>query len=77
MTAFSNADHASAFSRNAIKLQTWWLALARRRRIRKTAQILDGLDDRMLKDIGLNRSEIESYAHHGCFERRSRLTIVN
>lgn len=77
MTAFSSADHIGALSRQALKVQSWWLALAHRRRISRTAHILDGLDDRTLRDIGLNRSEIASYARHGSFERRSRMTVVN
>lgn len=77
MNAISSADQAHSSLRTGNKIQNWWQALARRRRIRKTAHLLEGLDDRMLKDIGLDRSEINSYAQHGCFERRSRLTIVN
>ncbi len=36
-------------------------AHARRRRQRETARILSGLSDDMLKDLGLNRSDLRAY----------------
>lgn len=68
-TAASVAYRAAA----AATIRSWWLAFARRRRMRKTAFILEGLDDRTLKDIGLNRTEIGSVVARGCRERRIRL----
>ncbi|KAA2237562.1 DUF1127 domain-containing protein [Salinarimonas soli] len=42
------------------------VALLRRRWMEhRTARALDGLDDRMLSDIGLHRSEAASIAHQG------------
>ena len=40
-----------------------------RRELRATAAQLRGLDDAALRDIGIDRSEIESIAFHGGFER--------
>lgn len=42
-----------------------WQGHQARRRYRKTIRTLNGLDDRTLHDIGVHRSEIESYAWTG------------
>ena len=42
-----------------------WQGYQAGRRYRKTVQTLNGLDDRTLHDIGVHRSEIESYAWTG------------
>jgi uncharacterized protein YjiS (DUF1127 family) len=47
-----------------------WMALVRRHRQRRTIAILESLDDRTLKDIGLYRSEIHSIAINGGAGRR-------
>lgn len=53
----------------ASRIAAWglaqWQGHQERRRYRKTVQTLNGLDDRTLHDIGIHRSEIESYAVHG------------
>ncbi len=55
------------------KLAGWgrrrWDAHRQRRRYRNTVHALNVLDDRTLHDIGLDRSEITSYAARGGEER--------
>jgi len=41
-------------------LVTAWASWRRKRRLKATARILHGLSDRTLKDIGVERSEIDS-----------------
>ena len=47
-----------------------------RRRLRITGRILRGLDDRTLKDIGLDRSQIDSAVHALGRDRRVRFPDV-
>ena len=51
-----------------------WTRYWTRRAARATMGILHGLDDRALKDIGLDRSEIERVANGDC--RRARACHV-
>ncbi len=46
-----------------------WESHRQRRRYWRTVQALSGLDDRSLHDIGLERSEITSYATRGGEDR--------
>ncbi len=46
-----------------------WVSYQKRRRYRYTVGTLGALDDRTLHDIGLHRSEIESYASRGDADR--------
>lgn len=41
-----------------------WSIIARSYKIRRTHNMLSDLDDRMLKDIGITRSEIPAAAYH-------------
>ena len=41
-----------------------WTAIARAIKVRRTRYVLSGLDDHMLKDIGVSRSEIHAAALH-------------
>lgn len=45
----------------SIASRAWalWLGYLERRAIQATFHVLSGLDDRMLKDIGIERSELE------------------
>lgn len=56
--------------RFAAALQSAWTAYWIHRAERATVQMLHSLDDRTLKDIGLDRSEIELVAHNPGHERR-------
>jgi uncharacterized protein YjiS (DUF1127 family) len=56
--------------RVASALQSVWAAYWAHKAERATALILHSLDDRTLKDIGMDRSEIESVAHNPGRERR-------
>ena len=47
----------------------WWVAHRQQSRYRSTVRALNGLDDRTLHDIGLDRSEITSYAARGSEDR--------
>lgn len=51
------------------RLLSWpaslWTSLAQARRARRDRHVLQGLDDRMLKDIGVSRSEIFYASRHG------------
>jgi uncharacterized protein YjiS (DUF1127 family) len=44
-------------------LRGWWDAYWQRRAKRATVFMLQGLDDRVLSDIGIDRSEIESVVY--------------
>lgn len=47
----------------------WWAVLRQRRRDRLTRRILEGLDDRTLRDIGIDRSEIASIVNTRAYGR--------
>lgn len=51
-------------------LQRWWWAYLLHRSQRATVMMLSSLDRRVLHDIGLDRSEIESVVYSGGCERR-------
>jgi uncharacterized protein YjiS (DUF1127 family) len=59
-------NRVSAFAR------TRWQSHLRKRRIRATVRILQELGDETLKDIGLDRSEIESAVATNCAGRQRR-----
>ena len=46
-----------------------WSRMRRERQVRRTAAMLRAMDDQTLRDIGIHRSQIESVAVHGRFDR--------
>lgn len=65
------ADHGSQVIRQraANLVSKWWQALRRWQRIRSTMRELGALEDRTLRDIGIDRSEIESVARTAAKDR--------
>jgi uncharacterized protein YjiS (DUF1127 family) len=55
----------SALSRIVAGMRTYRASLAEHRRIRRAQAELAHLDDRMLKDIGVTRSQIRRVARYG------------
>lgn len=51
---------AAAAALPVAAIARWWAAIRQYQRDRLTRQILEGLDDRTLRDIGIDRSEIAS-----------------
>ena len=58
-------------------LNSWLVAAARWRRVRRAIQEVARLDDRMLKDIGIHRSEIERAVRRGRAPLRTRAQIAS
>jgi uncharacterized protein YjiS (DUF1127 family) len=54
------------------RLQRAWVAYWEWQRRRTTVRILSALDERTLRDIGINPSEITSYAYGDPEQRRRR-----
>ena len=69
--------HRSRFLRVAGAAKVFWAEYWRRKAEQDTVLVLRSLDDRTLKDIGIDRSEIESVVYAGAQtaakERRVRL----
>lgn len=65
----SDADAPRKFPSLASLIRDAVGVVAEARRQREAVAILKGLDDRMLKDIGIGRSEIESLVYRGGVER--------
>jgi uncharacterized protein YjiS (DUF1127 family) len=53
-------------------LKRWWNAFWAAKARRTTVSLLQGLDDRTLQDIGVERSEIESLVYSKSGERLRR-----
>jgi uncharacterized protein YjiS (DUF1127 family) len=54
--------------------RTWFATFAEYRRTQRAIAELQGLDDRILKDIGLARSEIEYAVHASRYYAHDRFT---
>jgi len=67
----SEAPAAKSGRRLLQALQALFTVNARDRRIHKTIEALSQLDDRTLRDIGLNRAAIISAARHADHERQA------
>ena len=61
---------AALFDRLVVVARTRWQAYRRNRQLRATVRMLQGLGDHTLKDIGLDRSEIESVVASECARHR-------
>jgi uncharacterized protein YjiS (DUF1127 family) len=60
----------------AQNLWSWWEAFWTRRAKLATVALLRGLDDRVLHDIGIDRSEIESVVYGNGADRLVRCRSV-
>lgn len=60
---------AVATSTPVAMVASWWQAMRQRSRDRLTRRILQGLDDRTLRDIGIDRTEIASFVKTRAFGR--------
>ena len=70
-TAASGAGEGSGLRRAREVLTRAWYSYWNARAKRATVLVLNALDDRTLKDIGIDRSEIESIARrHDASDRR-------
>jgi uncharacterized protein YjiS (DUF1127 family) len=56
-------------------LRAMWRGYWQRRVTRATVFMLQSLDDRALKDLGIDRTEIQSVVHEGCQGRRRRMEL--
>jgi uncharacterized protein YjiS (DUF1127 family) len=62
--------------RIASTLGGWLRAYIERRTLRSTVRVLQGMDDRMLADIGMRRGEIHSIVYGGSDPTRRTWTIA-
>lgn len=71
----AHVEHVTAGTRLAQLMQRGWAAYWHRRARTATVEILNRLDDRALKDIGLHRSEIDSVVYAAREERRTAVDL--
>ncbi len=65
----SRAPRAAVLNRVFGAVQSVWTTLQRERRLRATIRDLHGLNDRALRDIGLQREDIEAVVRDRCQNR--------
>jgi len=73
---FTDARPTSIATRLAAHFRNGCREYLQRRRLKATVFTLRGLDDRTLRDIGLDRSEIESVVHCKGAGRRLRYVDI-
>jgi uncharacterized protein YjiS (DUF1127 family) len=72
----AGSEHESWIDRGLARLAAGWLHFRRERRLKATINGIRGLDDRTLKDIGVDRSEIEAIVRSKAAGRRQRYVDV-
>ena len=70
------SEHESWIGRALARLAAGWLHFRRERLLKATINDLRGRDDRTLKDMGVDRSEIESIVRSKAAGRRQRYVDV-
>jgi uncharacterized protein YjiS (DUF1127 family) len=63
--AFQRQMLSMAWGACTARVAAWYAAWTERRRINRSIEELSGLSNRMLKDIGIERHDIERIARYG------------
>jgi uncharacterized protein YjiS (DUF1127 family) len=76
LTTSARVAENSRTGRLTAQLHAGWQRFLMRRRLKATIYMLQGLDDRTLSDIGIDRSEIEPLVNSKAAGRRQRYVDV-